>query len=87
MKTRLPLPPAVLLLATIVLAAAHVFAPRLQLVPFPANLSWLLPLIVGVSINLAADQLLKRRQTTVKPFQDSTALVTTGVFGFTRHPM
>lgn len=47
----------------------------------------LLALAVGVYLNLAADQLLKRHHTTVKPFQESTALVTTGVYGRTRNPM
>ena len=87
MEVRTPLPPVVLLLALILLAAAHVLPPRVQFVPFPVNLAGLLPLIVGVYLNPAADGLLKRHGTTVKPFQESMALVTTGVYRRTRHPM
>ena len=87
MKARRPLPPTVLLFAIIVLVAVHVLAPRLHVVPFPVNLLGLLPLAAGAWLNLAADRLLKRHQTTVKPFQDSAALVTTAVYSHTRHPM
>lgn len=34
-----------------------------------------------------ADAAFKREQTTVKPFERSTALVVTGVFRISRHPM
>jgi protein-S-isoprenylcysteine O-methyltransferase Ste14 len=34
-----------------------------------------------------ADAVFKREQTTVKPFEKSTALVVTGVFQISRHPM
>jgi len=47
----------------------------------------LVPLVLGVGVVLAADQQFKRAGTTVKPFQPSTALVTTGVYGLTRNPM
>ena len=45
------------------------------------------PILVGVVINLIADAEFKRRATTVKPFEQSTALVTAGAFRFTRNPM
>lgn len=34
-----------------------------------------------------ADAAFKKAQTTVKPFEISTALITTGVFRISRHPM
>jgi steroid 5-alpha reductase family enzyme len=43
--------------------------------------------VIGVSLNLMADAVFKREQTTVKPFEKSTALVVTGVFQISRHPM
>ncbi len=82
-----PLPPVVLLLAIILLAVMYFLIPGPRILAYPANLIGLLPLAVGVYLNLAADQLLKRYHTTVKPFQESTALLTTGVYGHTRNPM
>ena len=38
-------------------------------------------------LNLLADQAFKRHQTTVKPFEKSTALVTAGPYALSRHPM
>ena len=34
-----------------------------------------------------ADRALIKHHTTVKPFEESTALITTGVFRISRHPM
>ncbi len=82
-----PLPPVVLLLAIILLALMHFVLPGPRILVYPANLVGLLPLVVGVYLNLAADRLFKRHHTTVKPFQESTALLTTGVYGHTRNPM
>ena len=87
MRLGRPLPPVVLLLAIILLAVMHFLVPGSRILAYPANLVGLLPLAVGVYLNLAADRLLKRHHTTVKPFQESTALLTTGVYGHTRNPM
>ena len=87
MKQKGPLPPLVLLLAIILLVAVHFLLPRLTVMWYPANIAGMVPLVLGIYLNVAADRLLKRHQTTVKPFQESTALVTMGVYGHTRHPM
>jgi protein-S-isoprenylcysteine O-methyltransferase Ste14 len=86
-RFRRPLPPVALLLAIILLAVVHFLLPGRRILTYPANLAGLLPLAVGVYLNLAADRLLKRHHTTVKPFQESTALLTKGVYGHTRNPM
>jgi protein-S-isoprenylcysteine O-methyltransferase Ste14 len=44
-------------------------------------------LILGVVLNLIADRDLKRSRTTIKPFQQSTTLVTEGAYHISRHPM
>ena len=81
------MPPVILLLAIISLAVMHFLLPGPRVLAYPANLAGLLPLAVGVYLNLAADRLLKLHHTTVKPFQESTALLTEGVYGHTRNPM
>ena len=81
------LPPAWLFAAILLMAALHLLLPLSVVVPFPWNLAGLAPLAAGIILNLLADAALKREHTTVKPFEESTALVTTGVYGISRHPM
>ena len=65
----------------------HFLLPIKQILLFPWSLLGLFPLVVGVILNLWADRSFKKHDTTVKPFLESTALVTTGVFRITRNPM
>ncbi len=44
-------------------------------------------LLAGVAVNVVADRAFARHGTTVKPFEESSALVTAGIFGLTRNPM
>jgi protein-S-isoprenylcysteine O-methyltransferase Ste14 len=65
----------------------HFLAPVSEVIPYPWTLLGVVPFVVGAIINLLADSEFKKAQTTVKPFEKSTALITTGVFQITRHPM
>jgi protein-S-isoprenylcysteine O-methyltransferase Ste14 len=47
----------------------------------------IIPLAVGIVINVVADRAFRRAGTTVKPFQESSALIMTGVFRLSRNPM
>ena len=51
------------------------------------NLFGIAPFVIGVLLNLVADRAFKNRHTTVKPFEQPSALITDGVFGWTRNPM
>ena len=42
---------------------------------------------IGFILNIWADNLFKKWETTVKPFQKSSKLVTKGPFSISRHPM
>jgi protein-S-isoprenylcysteine O-methyltransferase Ste14 len=46
-----------------------------------------LPLVIGIALNVAADRQFKHHQTTVKPFERSSALVTAFPFSLSRNPM
>jgi protein-S-isoprenylcysteine O-methyltransferase Ste14 len=81
------LPPALLLLAVLLQAAMRFLLPGPRIIGYPMNLVGLLPLAVGAYLNLVADGWLKHHGTTVKPFQESTVLATTGVYACTRNPM
>jgi protein-S-isoprenylcysteine O-methyltransferase Ste14 len=65
----------------------HFVFSGIKLIPLPWNLLGLTPLIAGVALNLIADNSFRRAGTTVKPFQESSALLTDGVYRYSRHPM
>ena len=81
------LPPTYLLIAIVLVLAIHFVFPVLKIVPVPWNLLGIVPLACGIALNLIADRAFHQAQTTVKPSEESTALVTTGVFQISRNPM
>ena len=46
----------------------------------------IIPLVIGMALNGVASHDFKKHKTTIKPFEKSTALVTKGVFNYTRNP-
>jgi protein-S-isoprenylcysteine O-methyltransferase Ste14 len=87
MKEKRILPITYLLVALIVMPIFHFVIPLVTLIPLPWNLLGLIPLILGILINIIADGALHKAGTTVKPFLESNALVTGSVYGISRHPM
>jgi len=81
------LPPTYLLFAVVAMAALHLLAPWRHLIGLPWSLVGLVPLAIGVVLNLVADSDLEKHGTTVKPFEPSSALVTSGAYRVCRHPM
>jgi protein-S-isoprenylcysteine O-methyltransferase Ste14 len=69
------------------MVALHVLAPVASVVSGAWRLLALAPVATGIALNLSADRAFRRAGTTVKPGLPSTALVTGGVFAWTRHPM
>jgi protein-S-isoprenylcysteine O-methyltransferase Ste14 len=76
-----------LLFAITLMVLLHFMMPVAQLFWWPWNLTGIAPVLVGVALNIVAANQFKRRKTTVKPFQPSSALVTDGVFRISRNPM
>jgi protein-S-isoprenylcysteine O-methyltransferase Ste14 len=81
------LPPSYLFFSLLIMIGLHFVLPLLEVIHYPWSLSGLLPLLFGIVLNLIADQAFKRAGTTVKPFEESSALITGGVFHLSRHPM
>ena len=46
-----------------------------------------IPLALGIGLNLVVDSSFKKHETTVKPLEEPTVLITTGTFRVSRHPM
>lgn len=87
MTARTVLPPTYLLLGIVTIAALHFLLPVGHILVLPWRLVDLLPLLLGLALNLAADRQFKQAKTTVKPFQRSSALITNGAYRIHRHPM
>jgi len=86
-KRRAVLPPTYLFAAIVLMALFHFALPGAKVITFPCGIVGALPFALGIALNLTADRQLKRHGTTVKPFEESSALITDGVFRLTRHPM
>jgi protein-S-isoprenylcysteine O-methyltransferase Ste14 len=87
MKTNKIMPPTWLLIAISVMIILHFLLPGGWVVPKVWNLTGLVFLTAGVMANLMADSAFHKAHTTVKPFEESTVLVTDGVFQLSRNPM
>jgi len=81
------LPPSYFFLTIALMACLHLLLPVARVINYPFTLIGIIPLFVGTLLNLLADKALKDYKTTVKPFMESTTLITTGVYRLCRHPM
>src|SRR5271165_3642927 len=81
------LPPMYLLIAMVAMVILHFLVPVTLIIPAPWNLLGVLPVALGIALNLIADGLFHKANTTVKPGEESAVLVTKGPFYFTRNPM
>ena len=71
----------------IIMLISNFIFPLVWIVPPLWNLLGLVLLASGVILNLIADNAFKQVGTTVKPYQESSSLVTSGVFQISRNPM
>jgi hypothetical protein len=62
------LPPAYFLAVIVLMGAFHFVLSLRQVIPFPWRLLGVMPLLLGVFLNLLADYAFKPYHTTVKPF-------------------
>lgn len=86
--SRGPMPPVLLFVALVSMAALHLALPVGELfTSFWRLIVGGCLLGAGIAVNFWADKLFKEKGTSVKPLEPSTELVTNGPFAFTRHPM
>jgi protein-S-isoprenylcysteine O-methyltransferase Ste14 len=84
---RQPIPPVYLLMTLIAMSALHATVPIMYLIVSPYRYAGILLLVAGVSTTAASAGLFSKLGTPVRPFEQSTLVVTTGLFRFTRNPM
>jgi len=81
------LPPTFLLIALLMMVGIHFSVPFGDFFPIPWNLMGLIPLVIGIILNIKAGAQFQNVETTIKPFEKPTNLVTDGMFQFSRNPM
>jgi len=81
------LPPTYFFAAIALALAAHFLFPLAAIIPSGWRFAGLLPIAAGIALNIVADRQFKHWGTEVKPFKRSSALVTDGVFRWSRNPM
>jgi protein-S-isoprenylcysteine O-methyltransferase Ste14 len=81
------LPPVYLLAALLAMFAVHRWLPLARLVDSPYRYAGVLPIACGLSLAVWCSRLFKRADTTIRPFEESSALVTSGPFAYSRNPI
>jgi len=87
MQNKRILPPTYFLVSIVVMFGLHFLFSLSAVIQFPWNLLGLVPLALGGILNLIADRDFKKAGTTVKPFEESSTLITSGIFRLSRNPM
>jgi protein-S-isoprenylcysteine O-methyltransferase Ste14 len=80
-------PPAYLALAALLMVGLHLLVPIRQLVEGPYRYLGFLPLATGLGMAIWVNAMFQHAGTTIKPFEESSALVVGGPFGFSRNPI
>ena len=81
------MPTTYLLIALILILILHFTFPVSYILMGFWRFFGLVPVLLGILLNLIADRALKEYNTTVKPFQESNTLIIDGIYGVSRHPM
>jgi protein-S-isoprenylcysteine O-methyltransferase Ste14 len=87
MKSKKIMPPTWLLIAILAMLILHFLLPVAKIIPTIWSFTGFVFLASGITLNLIADRAFQRTGTTVKPYQESSYLVTNGVFKISRNPM
>ena len=82
-----PLPPVYLLIGLLLAIGLHYQLPLATIVPSPYNWGGVALIVFGILIIAAPAVAFFRAETTIIPFQESSSLVITGLYRFTRNPM
>jgi protein-S-isoprenylcysteine O-methyltransferase Ste14 len=81
------MPPAFLLLSAVLMVALHLLVPVRQIVQAPWRALGALPLAAGIGVVLWVARMFRRRDTTIRPFEESSSLVVEGPFRISRNPV
>ena len=74
-------------MAIIIMLALHFFFPTKRIIPSPYNYLGVLIILLGLLMNIWASNAFKTIRTTITPFEQSSYLLTNGLYRLSRHPM
>jgi protein-S-isoprenylcysteine O-methyltransferase Ste14 len=86
-KPRTIYPPIYFFAACAAMGALDVFIPVVRVVPPPYTYVGVVPIIAGVVLAVVAKRRFDRAGTTVKPFEQSSAMISEGPFRYSRNPI
>ncbi len=86
-KDKGPYPPVILLACLLLQIGLHYGLPIMTIVERPWNWAGAALIVFGILIVIGPVTAFSRADTTIKPFQESSALVVEGMYRFTRNPM
>ena len=81
------LPPVWFFLSIILMCGLHFRLPIKQLFFSPVNYLGIVAIFLGIAIVLFCAYVFRQKNTTIKPFQESSYLVKEGIFNYTRNPI
>ncbi|MDJ0682489.1 MAG: isoprenylcysteine carboxylmethyltransferase family protein [Xenococcaceae cyanobacterium MO_167.B52] len=81
------LPPVWFLLSIILMISLHLWLPVKELFFSPITYLGIIAVAIGIIIVLFCVYLFRQNNTTIKPFQESSYLVTEGLFNYSRNPI
>ena len=81
------MPPVYLLGAILAMVALHFGLPVLAIVPSPLNWIGIIPLSAGLAMVLWSAFAFNRAGTAIRPFEESSDLVTHGLYRYSRNPI
>jgi protein-S-isoprenylcysteine O-methyltransferase Ste14 len=87
MRPKTILPPTFFNSAALLSIAICFVFPAWRFIHYPLNLLGFVLVVVGGVLNIWTDQIFKKANTTVKPFEKPSMFITSGPFRLFRHPM
>jgi protein-S-isoprenylcysteine O-methyltransferase Ste14 len=87
MNTPKIFPPTYTLIALLAMVTLHFVLPVGRILLAPWVLLGILPMVLGIALNIQADNLFHQLGTPIKPGAESSLLVTRGPFRWSRNPM
>lgn len=74
-------------LGAVVMLALHYVVPVVRVLHWPWRAAGIVIIVAGLALGLVAGREFRRRETTITPFEESSALITDGPYRFTRNPL
>ncbi len=81
------LPPVWFFLSIILMLGLHLWLSIKQLFFFPVTYLGIAAIFIGIGVVLFCAYVFRQKDTTIKPFQESSYLIKEGIFNYSRNPI